>query len=150
ILPLALKFLKIYNNKYELSRRMGQEILKVMEAYDWPGNVRELQNVVERMVVSADNEMLLPRHLPDNIYQQTEKSDNINFPSDEIMDLKTAHDALDRRLIANALARTQTTREAAKILGVTHSTVIRKTQKLHMGKTSNLGSVNVKPVNTPP
>jgi PAS domain S-box-containing protein len=136
ILPLALKFLKIYNTKYELSRSLGQEILKVMEAYDWPGNVRELQNVVERMVVSADNEMLVPRHLPDNIYQQAGKSDVMDFPSDEIMDLKTAHDALDRRLIANALAQTQTTREAAKILGVTHSTVIRKAQKLHMGKTA--------------
>ena len=109
-----------------------------MEAYDWPGNVRELQNVVERMVVSADNEMLLPRHLPDNIYQQSQKSNAMDFPSDKIMDLKTAHDDLDRRLIANALAQTKTIREAAKILGVTHSTIIRKTQKLHMGKTRNL------------
>lgn len=116
-----------------------------MEPYDWPGNVRELQNVVERMVVSADNEMLVPRHLPDNIYQQAEKSDIMDFPSDGIMDLKTAHDALDRRLIANALSQTKTTREAAKILGVTHSTVIRKAQKLHMGKTKNLGRGNVKP-----
>ena len=145
ILPLALKFLKTYNTKYELSRRMGQEILKVMEAYEWPGNVRELQNVVERMVVSADNEMLLPRHLPDNIYQQAEQSDVMTFPGNEIIDLKTAHDDLDRRMISNALAQTQTTREAAKILGVTHSTVIRKVQKLHMGKTKHLGNGKVNP-----
>jgi DNA-binding NtrC family response regulator len=32
-------------------------------AYPWPGNVRELQNAIERAVILADGDRLLPRHL---------------------------------------------------------------------------------------
>jgi two-component system, NtrC family, response regulator AtoC len=31
--------------------------------HTWPGNVRELQNAMERAVILADGERLLPRHL---------------------------------------------------------------------------------------
>ena len=138
IMPLALKFLKAYNKKYELSRSLGQEVLKLLESYEWPGNVRELQNVVERMVVSADSEMLLPRHLPDNIIQKACETPGIIFLGDEVMDLRQARDALDRQLISNALAQTNNTREAAKLLGVAHSTVVRKAQKMAAEVSGNI------------
>ena len=32
-------------------------------AYRWPGNVRELQNCIERAVILADGDTILPRHL---------------------------------------------------------------------------------------
>jgi DNA-binding NtrC family response regulator len=32
-------------------------------AYRWPGNVRELQNCIERAVILADGDAILPRHL---------------------------------------------------------------------------------------
>jgi DNA-binding NtrC family response regulator len=31
--------------------------------YSWPGNVRELQNAIERAVILADGDRLMPRHL---------------------------------------------------------------------------------------
>jgi len=129
IMPLALLFLKTFNKKYGLSRTLGGKVLKFLESYDWPGNVRELQNVVERMVVTADREMLEPRHLPESIYKSEEASETILSESD-VMDLRQAREILERRLISKALAQTSNTREAAKLLGVTHSTVVRKVQKL--------------------
>lgn len=133
VMPLALRSLNTYNKKYGLSRTLGQDILRILEAYEWPGNVRELDNVVERMVVSADSEMLLPRHLPDNIYQTSTETSGIFNLGDQVMDLREARDALDRQLISNALAQTKNTRQAAKLLGVAHSTVVRKAQKLAVG-----------------
>jgi len=129
IMPLALQFLKNYNEKYKLNRTLGENALKALEAYDWPGNVRELQNVVERMVVTADREMLEPRHLPENIYKPGETLETI-LSGTGIMDLRQAREILERQLITKALAQTRNTREAAKLLGVTHSTVVRKVQKL--------------------
>jgi two-component system nitrogen regulation response regulator GlnG len=35
-----------------------------MEAYPWPGNVRELQNTLQRAVVLATSDVLLPKDLP--------------------------------------------------------------------------------------
>jgi DNA-binding NtrC family response regulator len=37
--------------------------LEQLQSYRWPGNVRELQNCIERAVILADGETLLPRHL---------------------------------------------------------------------------------------
>jgi DNA-binding NtrC family response regulator len=34
-----------------------------LQAYRWPGNVRELQNCIERAVILADGDAILPRHL---------------------------------------------------------------------------------------
>ncbi len=45
--------------------RMGKKITRIerrslsaMQQYSWPGNVRELQNIIERSVILADNEVL--------------------------------------------------------------------------------------------
>jgi DNA-binding NtrC family response regulator len=37
--------------------------MEQLQAYPWPGNVRELQNCIERAVILADGDTLLPRHL---------------------------------------------------------------------------------------
>ncbi len=34
--------------------------MKLLREYDWPGNVRELGNVIERAVIMASEEILLP------------------------------------------------------------------------------------------
>jgi DNA-binding NtrC family response regulator len=34
-----------------------------LQAYRWPGNVRELQNCIERAVILAEGDTILPRHL---------------------------------------------------------------------------------------
>jgi formate hydrogenlyase transcriptional activator len=56
-----------------LAARMGKRIrqidkttLDTMQQYSWPGNIRELQNVIERGVILADNEVfrLEPGALP--------------------------------------------------------------------------------------
>jgi DNA-binding NtrC family response regulator len=42
---------------------LSPQALEQLQAYRWPGNVRELQNCIERAVILADGETLLPRHL---------------------------------------------------------------------------------------
>jgi len=37
--------------------------LAAMANYHWPGNIRELQNCIERAVILADGDSILPRHL---------------------------------------------------------------------------------------
>src|SRR3982751_1849509 len=37
--------------------------LEQLQSYRWPGNVRELQNCIERAVILADGDTILPRHL---------------------------------------------------------------------------------------
>ncbi len=42
---------------------LSAEALAMLVEHPWPGNVRELQNAIERAVILADGERLLPRHL---------------------------------------------------------------------------------------
>ncbi len=128
ILPLALMFLKQFNQKYGVSRTLGHELMGILESYQWPGNVRELQNVIERMVVTADSEVLEARHLPESIFRLAEDQGALFvIPGD--LRLKPAREALERRLIREALARGGNTRRAARLLGVDHSTVVRKARR---------------------
>ena len=42
---------------------LSPEALALLVEHGWPGNVRELQNAIERAVILADGDRLLPRHL---------------------------------------------------------------------------------------
>jgi DNA-binding NtrC family response regulator len=42
---------------------LSSEALAMLVDHSWPGNVRELQNAIERAVILADGDRLLPRHL---------------------------------------------------------------------------------------
>jgi DNA-binding NtrC family response regulator len=42
---------------------LSADALAVLVEHSWPGNVRELQNAIERAVILADGDSLLPRHL---------------------------------------------------------------------------------------
>ena len=43
--------------------KVSPEAVAELMAHDWPGNIRELQNALERAVILADGDTLLPRHL---------------------------------------------------------------------------------------
>jgi len=128
ILPLSLMFLKWFNTKYNVSQTFGHELMSFLETYDWPGNVRELQNIVERMVVTADTNVLTPEHLPQSI-----KDSGCNgLPYSGLpktLNLKIARETLESKLIMRALSKTGNTRKAGKLLGIDHSNVIRKAQR---------------------
>ena len=39
----------------------------MLTAYSWPGNVRELRNVIERIVILEQDDVIRPEHLPPEI-----------------------------------------------------------------------------------
>ena len=43
------------------------ETVEILKQYPWPGNIRELENVIERAVVLADDEVITPGDLPREI-----------------------------------------------------------------------------------
>jgi len=66
---LAYHFLRLYCR--EMGRRIqgfSSEALEALINHDWPGNVRQLKNVVERLVIMADEAVLDYHHLVDNLH----------------------------------------------------------------------------------
>jgi len=57
--PLLLEFyLKKFNRLHHRSVRIEPSAMKQLMAYTWPGNVRELANMVERLVVMSEKEVI--------------------------------------------------------------------------------------------
>ena len=51
-------------------KKMSADALDLLMAYDWSrNNVRELRNVVERMIIAADGDVLRPEHVPVEIQE---------------------------------------------------------------------------------
>ncbi len=125
---LSLHFLQKFNEKYGRNNQLSQDALDVLESYAWPGNVRELQNIIERVSVTSDEELI-------DSYQITPllKKGKKNFVQrqiNRIIPLKEATKALEEQLIKMAMDEYKTTSLAAKALGVSQSTISRKYQEI--------------------
>ncbi len=128
IFPLDWNFLRLYNKKFDKSKKLSGEIIQVLETFPWPGNVRELKNVIERLILTTEGEVLKPEHLPLSMYHQ-EPNENNMIQVKGIMSLTQAREMVEKKLLSQALSLRGTTREAARLLGVNHSTVVRKVKK---------------------
>ena len=58
ILPLAYSFLDRFNHKLGVKKEFSQETIRFLKTYTWPGNIRELRNLVERLVVISDSNII--------------------------------------------------------------------------------------------
>jgi two-component system nitrogen regulation response regulator NtrX len=66
---LAEQFLAVTCGRFGLlTKRLSGDALDLLMAYDWRrNNVRELRNMIERMVVAADGEVIRAEHVPAEI-----------------------------------------------------------------------------------
>jgi DNA-binding NtrC family response regulator len=65
ILVLSKHFLNIYNRQFHKQfQTIADSCGEILLNYEWPGNIRELKNMLERVVLLEDGDMLLPEHLP--------------------------------------------------------------------------------------
>jgi transcriptional regulator with PAS, ATPase and Fis domain len=125
---LALHFLHTFNEKYGRSTQLSQDALDVLESYAWPGNVRELQNIIERIVVTADDDLIEAYHITPLLKKG--KRQYMQQRIHKIIPLKEATRALEEQLIKMAMDEYKTTSMAAKVLGVSQSTISRKFQEI--------------------
>ena len=64
-IPLLLDFyIKRFNESYCPTIRIEDRALARLCAYPWPGNVRELSNLVERLVIMAEKDVVTEEDLP--------------------------------------------------------------------------------------
>ena len=110
------------------------DAMKRLMAYDWPGNVRELENVVERLSVFCLEETVSVEDLPDKLLKRRSRSDDlpVDLP-EEGLDLRELLNALEERLIRQALDRTGWNKNrAAALLHMNRTTLVEKLKKRGM------------------
>lgn len=126
ILPLAHFSLKRINKKYGQGKRLCTETCNLLERYSWPGNVRELVNVIERITIMSDDDVLSPTTLPAYFNYTGGEQEACRNQSDC---LRTALENLEQSMIRCALKKHGSLRPASKALGISHPTLLRKMRK---------------------
>ncbi|WP_218017028.1 sigma-54 interaction domain-containing protein [Halalkalibacter krulwichiae] len=134
IVPLAFHFLKKNNEKYQTNKKLDEATCRLLEHYSWPGNIRQLENMIERMVIMSDEDTIKPCVIPDEVLEHRKNEGDLPEPSilmneTEIIPLAELRERTEKKMIARALERYGSIRQAAKHLGVNHSTIVRKMQK---------------------
>lgn len=138
IRPLAEYFLRQFNANYFVKKEFSPEIFPYLNNYKWPGNVRELQNLIEQMVIMSETNFVTLEDLPEFIKRNIPRKDKISISIGELISLKEANIILEKSLLTEAVGRSTSIRQAAKSLGVDHSTMLRKLNKYNMSVNSRL------------
>ncbi len=119
--PLVEHFVRVYSAANGVPpKRVADDALQAMKRYPWPGNVRELENVVQRMVLMTDHELVRLKDVPSDIVQTAVQDGRGRFrlPPAGIR-LNEEIDAFERHWVETALAQSQRVKtEAARLLGV--------------------------------
>lgn len=127
IVPMIRSFLHKNNRKFKESKTMDAAAMSTLLKYDWPGNVRELENIIERLVITTRGRAIRPENLPSYIFESTRQPGEFNIGS--VSDLKAALDEAEKQILLGTMRKHRTTREMAKVLGISQPTVVRKLAK---------------------
>lgn len=124
---LAEHFLDIYNADYGKQIRIERSGIEVLKRYGWPGNIRELQNVVERLVIVSNPNAIISSEQAGNLLNI---DPYISELANREIGLREIVENVEKRTIEKTLTQYGSTRRAAKILGIDHSTIVKKAKKL--------------------
>src|SRR5215469_8846413 len=108
---------------------LSTEAVGCIRAYGWPGNLRELRNSIERAVIMARQEKILPADFPGEISggKTGVSGDHNNAPQIGSM---ISLEKLEEIHLRKILERTPSLTEAAQILGIDQATLYRKRKKI--------------------
>ncbi|WP_422447382.1 sigma 54-interacting transcriptional regulator [Thermoanaerobacterium sp. DL9XJH110] len=106
-------------------KEVSGEVMKIFLDYRWPGNIRELENVLERAVIMADGNVILPAHLPEYVLEDVKKGRS----GGELVDIKNVGP------IKNILKEAEA-KALEKALEVCGGSRKKAMELLGMGKTS--------------
>lgn len=70
ILPLVYHYLHHFNKKYGRDVKLAPSTLQIFVGYSWEGNNREIENVIERIVITADDVVTI-EDLPISMQEST-------------------------------------------------------------------------------
>jgi two-component system, NtrC family, response regulator PilR len=114
-------------------KRFTEEAMEAMLAYDWPGNIRELENLMERLSVLVEGDLIELPDLPDRIRGGAGATviPPVLSPLKSGLGFNEAVDEFQRCLILEALNNTNWVKaKAAELLQINRTTLVEKIKKM--------------------
>ena len=119
---LVNHFIKLYSSKYKKQMKgMDKATLNKLTGYSWPGNVRELQHSVERAVIMAESNVLMPGDFLLN--ENQEQSEQVQIEDYNL-------EEVEKMVLRKALRKHEgNISKAAEELGLTRASLYRRLDK---------------------
>jgi DNA-binding NtrC family response regulator len=137
---LVNHFIQEFSRKRKKSTcRISPETMRRLVDYDWPGNVRELENLIERMVILSEGDILDIRDLPEHFHQSPPEAIRLNteLPAGGVPLQKMISD-FERQLIIKALNQVNWVKnQAAQLLQLNRTTLVEKIKKQKITRLSS-------------
>lgn len=121
---LCEHFLHMFNIKYNRNKKLSEKAMDCMLQYNWPGNIRELENLIERLVIIGNEQEISGEKV-----QQFLGERNVPMESEKGYNLETALEQTERQYLEAALKQFKTSYGAARALGISQASVVRKAHK---------------------
>jgi DNA-binding NtrC family response regulator len=142
---LANHFLQEFSRKKKKPlKRLSPEVMGLLLHYPWPGNVRELENLMERLVILSEGEVVEVSDLPERLRTVLPPAATpglASFP-DQGVHLTLAVHEFERQLILKALEKSDWVKSrAAQLLHLNRTTLIEKMKKQKIQPSQGLPSV---------
>lgn len=134
---LIYHILQKINQKFEQNKKFSDSVIERLLAYDWPGNIREMENLIERLVVLVNDDIVQTTHLPEFMQEESVRKTKAVEVS-QIIPLRDAVEDLETQLIKAAIKEFGSTRKVAKALAVNQSTIVRKMNQYNICKDSKV------------
>ncbi|OGW24126.1 MAG: Fis family transcriptional regulator [Nitrospirae bacterium GWC2_42_7] len=101
------------------AKKISPDALKVLMNYHWKGNIRELENIIERIVLLTDKELITDDDIPEDIYLKSGKSDTLPEIGESDINLEEIVEKIEIDYLTKALEKANGIKtEAAKLLGL--------------------------------
>lgn len=129
ILPLCYQFINKFAHVYNKTIRLSHETTNVLMNHEWKGNIRELENLIERLVIVTEDEIVHVEDLPPEVrFNQKNKL----AISGGKFTLKQAMEKAEEDFLKSHAGNFKNTVEMAKALGVSQATISRKLHKYNI------------------
>jgi len=124
---LLRHFVGKISQEYGRSVGISESAMSIMTQYDWPGNVREMENLIERLIIMADDDQIDADLLPAYLKGQGADQDS-EQPLSRI-------EEIERKEILAALERNKWNQtRTAKELGITLRQISYRIRKFGLDK----------------
>jgi two-component system response regulator AtoC len=113
-------------------KKLSADALAVLMGYNWSrNNVRELRNIIERMIIAADGDVLRPEHVPVEIQ---ESSGGHGAPASATRGFAALKAEAERQIVVAALERHDwhITRTAEELGLADHASLLKIMRRLDL------------------
>ena len=133
IIPLAMHHIEKFNKEFKKNiSGISPEAHQLLLNYSWHGNARELRNVIERIFILENTDIIQAEHLPPEVLNYTTDSSPGNGSFDLPYNGLSLKD-VERDLISQALDKVDGNQtKAAKLLGLSRDALRYKMQKFDL------------------